>query len=204
MITFLVKFQSKVDYVRTLNEGRWIVYGHYLTIQRCSESFSTCQPFPTSMVVWIRLSGFPGFMYRKSVIRAIRQRIGHVIKLDDNTGSAQQGRFVRMIVHLDINKPFISRIKIDGRIQRIEYESLLNMCFSCGHYSHMKDAVVSSVEMESQTQVHKQVELRNMVHGCWSIIGEGRLIETLLLVMFGRNARVLTDHALVFCVIFKG
>lgn len=69
------------------------------------------------MVVWIRLLDFPSFMYKKNVIKSIRERVGHVIKLDDNTCNAQRGHFVRLVVHVDLNKPLISKFKIDGCIQ---------------------------------------------------------------------------------------
>ncbi|MBA0751721.1 hypothetical protein Gogos_000626, partial [Gossypium gossypioides] len=45
-----------------------------------------------------------------------------VIKSDDNTGNALLGRFVRLAV------------------MRVEYESLPNVCFACGHYGHMKES----------------------------------------------------------------
>ncbi|MBA0812554.1 hypothetical protein Gohar_026516 [Gossypium harknessii] len=45
------------------------------------------------------------------VIKSIREMIGRVIKLDDNTESAQRGRFARLAVVLDLNKALISRIK---------------------------------------------------------------------------------------------
>ncbi|MBA0631919.1 hypothetical protein Godav_000746 [Gossypium davidsonii] len=36
-----------------------------------------------------------------------------------------------------------SRIKVDGRVQRVEYESLPNVCFACGHYGHMKESCLT-------------------------------------------------------------
>ncbi|KAG8474374.1 hypothetical protein CXB51_033788 [Gossypium anomalum] len=76
--------------------------------------------------------------------------VGNVIKLDDDTGNAQKGRFARMTILLDLNKPLISRTKVDGRIQQVEYESLPNLCFACGCYGHTKDMCSFSSGQERQ------------------------------------------------------
>ncbi|MBA0617994.1 hypothetical protein Godav_027394 [Gossypium davidsonii] len=44
-------------------------------------------------------------MYRKSVIKTIGEMVGRVIKLDDNTGSALRGKFVRLAIMVDLYKP---------------------------------------------------------------------------------------------------
>ncbi|MBA0590282.1 hypothetical protein Gorai_018995, partial [Gossypium raimondii] len=53
-------------------------------------------------------------MYRKSVIKTIGEMVGRVIKLDDNTGSALRGKFVRLAIMVDLYKPLVSKIKVDG------------------------------------------------------------------------------------------
>ncbi|KAH1082367.1 hypothetical protein J1N35_022128 [Gossypium stocksii] len=84
---FLVKFQEVVDYIRALKKP-WIVFGQYLTIQPWSQFFSTSQPYPSNVVVWIHLLGILGFMYRQSVLMKIGEMVGNVIKLDDHTDNA--------------------------------------------------------------------------------------------------------------------
>ncbi|TYH37523.1 hypothetical protein ES332_D12G046900v1 [Gossypium tomentosum] len=46
--------------------------------------------------------------------------------------------------------PLISRTKVDGRIKRVEYESLPNVCFACGFHGHMKDMCSFSSGQERQ------------------------------------------------------
>ncbi|MBA0777574.1 hypothetical protein Gotri_005582 [Gossypium trilobum] len=67
-----------------------------------------------------------GYMYKKKLVKAIGDRIGLVVRLDDNTDNSFQGRFTKMAVFLDLNKLFISKIKIEDKVQRIEYKSLPN------------------------------------------------------------------------------
>ncbi|MBA0645464.1 hypothetical protein Goklo_013564 [Gossypium klotzschianum] len=66
------------------------------------------------VVAWIRLPSIPSFLYWKSILTCIGETIGHVIKLDDNTGNVHRGRFVRITIILDLNKPLFSKIKVDG------------------------------------------------------------------------------------------
>ncbi|MBA0693916.1 hypothetical protein Goari_004256 [Gossypium aridum] len=79
-----------------------------------------------------------GYMYKKKLVKAIGDRIGLVVRLDDNTDNSFQGQFAKMAVFLDLNKLFISKIKIEDKVQRIEYKSLPNVSFSFVFYRHSK------------------------------------------------------------------
>lgn len=59
-----------------------------------------------------------------------------MIKVDYNTESASRGKFARIAVEINLNKPLVSQFLLDGRIQKIEYESLPTICFECGIYGH--------------------------------------------------------------------
>lgn len=51
------------------------------------------------------------------MIRAIGQVIGSMVKLDSHTNSGRLGRFARLVVCVDLKKPLVSKIKINGRLQ---------------------------------------------------------------------------------------
>ncbi|KAK8523591.1 hypothetical protein V6N12_048108 [Hibiscus sabdariffa] len=44
-----------------------------------------------------------------------------------------------MTVSINLRKPLVSKLVINGHIQIIEYESMLIICFHCGIYGHVKD-----------------------------------------------------------------
>ncbi|MFQ6660817.1 hypothetical protein Gotur_029198 [Gossypium turneri] len=44
--------------------------------------------------------------------------------------------FARLVVCIDLKKPLVSKVKINGHTQHMEYKSLLNVCFRCGLYRH--------------------------------------------------------------------
>ncbi|KAL4279694.1 hypothetical protein GQ457_03G033660 [Hibiscus cannabinus] len=133
---YLVRFEDERDYVDVLVNGPWTIFGNYLTVQPWSRSFSTDEKHPTSIVVWVRLPGLPYRYYCKALFRRIAQLVGKVIKVDYNTKAGERGKFARLAISVDLNKPLRSCIGIDNFVQKIEYEGLHRICYSCGIYGH--------------------------------------------------------------------
>ncbi|KAL4323250.1 hypothetical protein GQ457_11G015960 [Hibiscus cannabinus] len=115
-----------IGYNALLNRirGPWLVYGSYLTVQPWSRDFSTELDHPDKIVVWARLPGLPYRYYR----------------IDYNTEEGKLGRFARLAVVVDLNKPLVPGILVDGVFQKVEYEGLPMICYSCGRYGHTDDA----------------------------------------------------------------
>ncbi|MBA0610829.1 hypothetical protein Godav_011607, partial [Gossypium davidsonii] len=97
--------------------GHWIVYGQYLTTQPWTKHFSPSRPYPSVKVV----------------------------KLDVQTDNQTRGRFARLVVYLNLEKPLISQIIVDDAVQRVEYEALPTVCFACRKYRHVKETCPSVV-----------------------------------------------------------
>lgn len=53
------------------------------------------------------------------------------------TESSQMGKFVRMAINVNLEKPLVSRFKIHNHIQLVEYEDLPIICYACGRFSHI-------------------------------------------------------------------
>ncbi|PPR90069.1 hypothetical protein GOBAR_AA30618 [Gossypium barbadense] len=136
---YLAKFRNPGDYERVLSQGLWIVYGQYLTVQPWSIDFNLSQPYPNMVMAWIQFPGLPRHMYKRKTRWEIGGMIGRVIKLDFNTDNGVRGRFARMTVFVNLGKAFISQVLINVVLHRIEYEYLLTVCFSCGHYRHSQE-----------------------------------------------------------------
>ncbi|KAL4379615.1 hypothetical protein GQ457_02G019060 [Hibiscus cannabinus] len=136
---FLVRFAKEEDYVHVLTGGPWVIYGSYLNVQPWSRNFSTNSEYPERIMVWVRLPKLPYRYYTKSLFRYTANAIGQVVRIDYNTEDGKRGRFARLAVTIDLNKPLVSGIVIDGTRQDIEYEGLPDICFSYGKYGHSKD-----------------------------------------------------------------
>ncbi|KAI9096026.1 hypothetical protein K1719_026173 [Acacia pycnantha] len=80
----------------------------------------------------------PAQYYHKSIIRSIGSVFGEVIKVDYNTDSGDRGKFARLAVSIDLTKPLISKIQVDGETIFVEYEGLPTICFHCGRYGHLQ------------------------------------------------------------------
>ncbi|KAL4386403.1 hypothetical protein GQ457_09G026060 [Hibiscus cannabinus] len=136
---FLVRVEDPRDYKKILTDGPWTIYGNYLTVQPWSRSFSTLEKHPSRVVVWVRLPGLPYRYYSKAPFRRIAKIVGDVVKVDYNTKAGERGKFARLAVTVDLNKPLVPCIGIDGFIQNLEYEGLHHICYSCGVYGHLQE-----------------------------------------------------------------
>lgn len=85
--------------------------------------FNLAKPYPSVVMTWIRFPGLLGHMYKKKILWEIRELVGKVAKLDLNTDNKVRGRYAQMAVYVNMEKPLISKVLINGKIQRIEYKS---------------------------------------------------------------------------------
>ncbi|KAK8299359.1 hypothetical protein V6Z12_D05G317100 [Gossypium hirsutum] len=44
-----------------------------------------------------------------------------------------------MAVFIDMEKPLVFKIIVDGKLQKFEFESLPTVCFSCGRFGHIQE-----------------------------------------------------------------
>ncbi|KAH1073025.1 hypothetical protein J1N35_025353, partial [Gossypium stocksii] len=110
---FLVKFQNSEDYEKTTE-------------------FNLAQTYPDVVMTLIKFPGLPGHLYKKRILWEISGMVGKIAKLNFNTDSKARGKYARMAVYVNLGKPLLSQVLINGNIQRIVYESLPVVCFSCG------------------------------------------------------------------------
>ncbi|CAL1381149.1 unnamed protein product [Linum trigynum] len=88
------------------------------------------------MVVWVQFPGLPVHFYHKELLFTMGNLLGRSIKFDYLTQHQQRAKFARMVVEVDLSKPLVPRIRLDGRWQQVEYENLPVVCFECGIVGH--------------------------------------------------------------------
>lgn len=137
---YMVKLENEADYQKVMLGGPWVVLGHYLTVHPWEPTLSPSNLEIKQVYGWVRLPGLPYHYYHKSIIRAIGEVIGQVLKIDYNTEGFAKARFARLAVKLDLTKPLVSKINLDGVTQLVEYEGLPTICYSCGRYGHLQEA----------------------------------------------------------------
>ena len=82
------------------------------------------------MAVWICFPELPFEYYEINVLKEIGKVIGPVLRIDANTASETRGKYARICIQADINKPLVRRILLEGVIQEFQHEGINYLCFS--------------------------------------------------------------------------
>lgn len=80
--------------------------------------------------------------------------VGKIAKLDIKIDNGARGRFVRMAIFVDLEKPFTSQILVNGKVQRVEFEALPTVCFTCSRYGYLKGHCPSTL-IDQNIEVNK-------------------------------------------------
>ncbi|KAH1113395.1 hypothetical protein J1N35_006773 [Gossypium stocksii] len=80
--------------------------------------------------------------YYLGLVRALASVIGKIVKVDYNTIDGTRGKFARVAVVVDIFKPLVPFIDVDGKKQAIVYEGLPSICYTCGKNRRNKKQMV--------------------------------------------------------------
>lgn len=80
--------------------------------------------------------------------------LGKVARLDLNIENGTRGKFARMAIYINLGKALVSQVMVNGSVQRVEYEHLPMVCFSCGHYRHVKEICPRRVTNQEETGVN--------------------------------------------------
>lgn len=160
-----------------LSQGPWVIFGQYLTVKPWTIDFNPGLPYPNMVLTWIRFPGLPSHLYKKQTLWEIRGMIGKVTKLDFNTDSQARGRYARMALYVNLEKPLTSKILINGYLQKIEYENIPVIFFSCGRYGHNKENCPNVVhttepvkETESKVVMSKSMAIGDRNYGPWMLV----------------------------------
>ena len=136
---FLVKFSAMEDYDLVLDKGPWFVGEHFLSIRPWVPNFRPCSTDVSSIAVWVRLNDLPIEYYQMEALKEIGGTIGKVLRIDTHTALEARGRYARICVQIDVEKPLITALLIGNFEQPVNYEGIHKRCFSCGRIGHQKE-----------------------------------------------------------------
>ncbi|XP_061367165.1 uncharacterized protein LOC133310281 [Gastrolobium bilobum] len=187
---FLVLFEEKKDMDFAFTAGPWLIFDHYLAIWSWEPDFQPFQATINRIVAWICLPELPLEYVNIELVKSIGNWLGKFVKVDAATSSLARGRFTRMCVELDLNKPFQVEYKVEGRVKRIEYEGLHLICYACGKYGHIQkncpNKSIQGVEQgtnkkekhsenqKSQENISNSTEEEHPNFGPWMQMKKGR------------------------------
>ena len=136
---FLTRFSLREDYEATLKRGPWFIGEHFLSIRPWEPDFSLTTANVALVAVWIRLNELLIEYYHAEALLQIGKAIGNVLRVDTHTASESKGRFARLCVQVDVEKPLVMAILIGKREQPVCYEGIHKLCFKCGRIGHRKE-----------------------------------------------------------------
>ncbi|CAN1168909.1 hypothetical protein LINPERHAP2_LOCUS28103 [Linum perenne] len=152
---FLVRFEHSDDYQRAAFRGPWKIYDYYISVGLWTPEFNEEEPLKT-ILTWVRLPKLPIHFFNQVAVTRIGNCIGKTVRLDLATSEGARARYARVCVEVDLSKPLLGKYMIDNRTFLVEYESLQNICTSCGFYGHKADGCKHNMVLNSDgVQVEK-------------------------------------------------
>nr|POE48959.1 uncharacterized protein CFP56_49423 [Quercus suber] len=139
---FLIKFDILQDLHKVLKGGPWFIGQQFLAIHQWELEIKVSTALLSSVAVWIRLPEHPIEFYELSALLKIGQAIGPILHIDSHTSSNVKGRFARLCVQVNLDKPLINTIQIGKMAQMVQYEGLNSLCFAYGRIGHRKESCV--------------------------------------------------------------
>nr|POE97322.1 hypothetical protein CFP56_74350 [Quercus suber] len=122
------------DEVETLRQG-----DHFLSVRPWEPDFKPESANVSSIAMWIRLSGLLIEYYNAKALQHIGKAIGNVLRIDTFTATESRGKFARLCIQVDVDKPLVTTVMIGKLQQAVTYEGIHNLCFECGRLGHRKE-----------------------------------------------------------------
>ncbi|XP_065617338.1 uncharacterized protein LOC136062338 [Quercus suber] len=142
---FLVRFFSKEDLDNVLMKGPWFIGGQFLSIRPWEPFFKPSTANVSLIAVWIRLYELPIELYEAEVLKELGESIGKVLRIDSHTAMEARGKYARLCVQIDINKPLVNTILIGHFEQVVSYEGIQSLCFSYGRLGHRRETCLYTI-----------------------------------------------------------
>ena len=89
--------------------------------------------------MWVRLHALSIELYEAEVLKHVGEAIGKVLRIDTHTAMEARGKYVRLCVQVDVNKPLINMVLIGKFEQAVMYKGINKLCYACGRIDHKKE-----------------------------------------------------------------
>ena len=116
----------------SVGKGPWFIREHFLSIRPWVPNFRPSASDVSSIAVWVRLNELPIEYYQVEALKEIGSTIAIVLRIATHTAMESRGRYARICVQINVEKPLITALLIGNFEQPVIYESINRLCFSCG------------------------------------------------------------------------
>lgn len=140
---FIAKFEAEEDMMRILELGPWFLGTQYIAIMKWKPDFHPATARILTMATWIRFANLPMEYYDADILWQLGDKVGKPIRIDGVTLDQSRGRYARLCVEINMDKPLVHSINCGSFAQKVQYESLPTLCFLCGKVGHeRKDCTI--------------------------------------------------------------
>ena len=103
---------------------------------------------------------------KKSVFRYWKG-LGKFIKTDTHTASSIRGKYARICLDIDLQKPLVPFFKLGSKRYVVDYEYIHDLCFYCGCVGHIEACCPTKVTQNLQHSRLKCFRLYKISQGIW-------------------------------------
>lgn len=135
---YLTRFEDKEDYDKVHKGGPWFIGESFLIIRAWEPNYRPSSTNLSAVALWMRLPELPIEYYDEEALHDIGNAIGPMLRVDVNTFMEKRGRFARICVQVDVDKPLVRTIIIGSKMLQVVYKGVSSMCFSCGQLGHRR------------------------------------------------------------------
>lgn len=132
-----------------LKNGPWFIGENFLSKRPWEPNFKPATAVVSSVAIWVRLNELPIEYYDSEALLIVGKAIGNVLKIDTHTEIGTRGRYARLCIQVDINKPLANAMLVDNIEQPVTYEGLHRLCFPCGRIGHRREECVFTIRKPS-------------------------------------------------------
>ncbi|KAF5177535.1 hypothetical protein FRX31_032878 [Thalictrum thalictroides] len=140
---FRFDLESEAEKNFVLNEGPWLVGGHFMSFQSWKPDTAIDKLSFQSLSVWVQIYGLPLERFNWENGLNLGRRIGKTMEVDDFNHFGEFGSFLRIKILIDARLPLPNGIDYLDQAHRVKHfpiriEKLNFFCFNCGKLGHEK------------------------------------------------------------------
>lgn len=109
-----------------------MVMGNYITITKWRPNFSPSDHVLISTLVWVLFHRLPLEMFEEKTLMWMGNSVGRALKVDIGTCTVTRGKYAKVCLEVELDKPLKPNVMVYGKRYAVEYEGLIKICFKCG------------------------------------------------------------------------